>query len=94
MALFCMFVSSLNTLHITTVSHKSNSRLSRHVAKKVPNKHVVKHGLDWTCKLWTELVKHGLVKHGLVKHGLVKHGLVKHGLVKHGLVKHIYGLDF
>ena len=54
--------------------------------------HVVKHGLDlgldWTCKLWTGLVKHGLVKHGLVKHGLVKHGLVKHGLVKHGLVKH------
>ena len=44
--------------------------------------------LDWTCKLWTGLVKHGLVKHGLVKHGLVKHGLVKHGLVKHGLVKH------
>jgi hypothetical protein len=36
--------------------------------------------LDWTCKLWTGLVKHGLVKHGLVKHGLVKHGLVKHGL--------------
>ena len=55
-------------------------------------RHVVKHGLDlgldWTCKLWTGLVKHGLVKHGLVKHGLVKHGLVKHGLVKHGLVKH------
>jgi hypothetical protein len=46
--------------------------------------HVVKHGLDlgldWTCKLWTGLVKHGLVKHGLVKHGLVKHGRVKHGL--------------
>jgi hypothetical protein len=44
--------------------------------------------MDWTCKLWTGLVKHGLVKHGLVKHGLAKHGLVKHGLVKHGLVKH------
>ena len=29
-------------------------------------------GLDWTCKLWTGLVKHELVKHGLVKHGLVK----------------------
>ena len=59
------------------------------------SRHVVKRGLDlgldWTCKLWIELVKHGLVKHGLVKHGLVKHGLVKHGLVKHGLVKH--GLD-
>jgi hypothetical protein len=29
-------------------------------------RHVVKHGLnlglDWTCKTWTGLVKHGLVK--------------------------------
>jgi hypothetical protein len=59
-------------------------------------KHGLDLGLDWTCKLWTGLVKHGLVKHGLVKHGLVKHDLVKHGLVKHGLVKHDlvkHGLD-
>jgi hypothetical protein len=51
--------------------------------------HVVKPGLDWTCKTWTGLdsfVKHGLdsfVKHGLdsfLKHGLdsfVKHGLAQ-----------------
>ena len=69
--------------------------------------HVVKPGLDWTCKTWTGLICKtwtGLRTIQFVKHGLdsfVKPGLdsfVKHGLdsfVKHGLdsfVKH--GLVF
>ena len=71
------------------------------------NGHVVKPGLDWTCKTWTGLICKtwtGLRTIQFVKPGLdsfVKHGLdsfVKHGLdsfVKHGLdsfVKH--GLVF
>ena len=57
----------------------------------IPNKgHVVKPGLDWTCKTWTGLICKtwtGLRTIQFVKPGLdsfVKHGLdsfVKHGLI-------------
>ena len=40
-------------------------------------RHIVKHGLDWICKIWTGFVKHGFLKHGFVKHGFVKHGFVR-----------------
>ena len=54
---------------------------------RLVERHVVKHGLDWTRKTWTGLGKHGLSP-GFVKHGLspdfVKHGLSP-GFTNHGL---------
>ncbi len=48
-------------------------------------RHVVKHGLDWTCKPWTGLDLQTMDWTGLVKHGLVKHGLCKTWTCKQGL---------
>ena len=54
----------------------------------IRERHIVKHGVEWSGFVKGGFVKHGFVKGGFVKGGFVKGGFVKGGFVKGGFVKH------